>query len=676
MVPSDEQQQIINTAMKGHNIVVDAVAGSGKTTTILSIAKALPNKSIIQVTFNSQLKIEVREKVKTENLSNINVHTYHSIATNFYDSSCWNDGKMLQLLESNMKPKLVTFSPDVIIIDEAQDMTLLYFRMVKKFMSDFCDMDNIQIIIMGDRYQSVYSFMQADLRFLTLASELWNRDFKYMTLCESYRLTEPIAWFVNNAMVKQNRIVAKRSGVQVDYHIAKPFQHTFLNEIIIRIKTGSLKPEDIFILCASLKSANSPAKSIENKLVECGIPVHVPLYDDSRIDDDITRGKVVFATFPSSKGRERKVVVVLGFDKGYFDFFAKNDNPLICPSSLYVAVTRAKEKLVVVGNSCVEYLPFLNMDSPILHEKLNIYGARKTGLKSRKLGTTETPLKHTTPVDLVRFLKQDVVNILTPLIEKLFGSLDSNERNTGVNIPSKIKGNKNQYEDVCDINGIVIPVMWESTTGSGTLHHHLLDYLKSERYPKKIIQNAISKLNIPCIDIPDYLKLCNVYQACCDGYIGRLAQIKTFDWLTKEIVSECHKHLDCHVSKEDILFEHKLSSNYVTPFGDIEISGRVDAISQKTLWEFKCVDVLTMEHCLQLVIYAWMYKKGAECRYKLLNIRTGCVKEMIWDSNITTQIVDILIDHKWATATTSTDEEFISSVKSSQMQSSATSHFR
>ena len=409
IVPSKEQQEIIDCAIAGNDIVVDAVAGSGKTTTILSIARAY-KKQILQVTFNSQLKIEVREKIKADDMKNITVHTYHSLATNFYDSTCWNDGKMLRLIESDKSPKNFKSQcvPDVIIIDEAQDMTLLYFKMITKFIKDFC-ISKPQLIVMGDRYQSVYTFMQADSRFLTLANDVWKRQFTYKTLCESYRLTKSMSWFINNIMVKQQRIVSNKNGGKVDFYISDPYQHRYLHELIVRIKTGSLNPDDIFILCASLKSASSPARHIENKLVEAGIKVYVPISDEGKIDDDVTHGKVVFATFPSSKGRERKIVIVLGFDNSYFQYFAKNDNPMMCPSTLYVAATRAKERLILVGSSSADFLPFLNMhhDKKFMSEHVNVFETKNLFNKNPYPFFKDGIVKKTSPTELVKFLQQD-----------------------------------------------------------------------------------------------------------------------------------------------------------------------------------------------------------------------------------------------------------------------------
>ena len=61
---SEEQQHILNVTKTGVNVVVDAVAGTGKTTLILSIADELPDTQILQMTYNKSLKFEVREKIE------------------------------------------------------------------------------------------------------------------------------------------------------------------------------------------------------------------------------------------------------------------------------------------------------------------------------------------------------------------------------------------------------------------------------------------------------------------------------------------------------------------------------------------------------------------------------------------------------------------------------------
>lgn len=73
-----EQRAIINSS---GNIKINAVAGSGKTTTIIEYAKARPvSARILYLAFNKSVKIEATKKFADKGLSNVKVETAHSLA--------------------------------------------------------------------------------------------------------------------------------------------------------------------------------------------------------------------------------------------------------------------------------------------------------------------------------------------------------------------------------------------------------------------------------------------------------------------------------------------------------------------------------------------------------------------------------------------------------------------
>ena len=73
-----EQQDVINAA---GNIKVNAVAGSGKTTTIIEYAKAQPKSSkILYLAFNKSVKLEAQRKFADKGMTNVKVETAHSLA--------------------------------------------------------------------------------------------------------------------------------------------------------------------------------------------------------------------------------------------------------------------------------------------------------------------------------------------------------------------------------------------------------------------------------------------------------------------------------------------------------------------------------------------------------------------------------------------------------------------
>ena len=75
---TDEQQQIIRST---GNIKINAVAGSGKTTTVVEYARARPRKSeILYLAFNKSVKLEAVRKFREQGLRNVRVETAHSLA--------------------------------------------------------------------------------------------------------------------------------------------------------------------------------------------------------------------------------------------------------------------------------------------------------------------------------------------------------------------------------------------------------------------------------------------------------------------------------------------------------------------------------------------------------------------------------------------------------------------
>ena len=82
-----EQKDIINT---NHNLVINAVAGSGKTTTLVAYAKSRPVGSrILYLAFNKTVKTEAIQKFTAEGLKHVKVETAHSLA---YDRIMKNSG--------------------------------------------------------------------------------------------------------------------------------------------------------------------------------------------------------------------------------------------------------------------------------------------------------------------------------------------------------------------------------------------------------------------------------------------------------------------------------------------------------------------------------------------------------------------------------------------------------
>ena len=349
---NNDQLAVVNHIVNGENVIVNAVAGSGKSTTVLSVAKATQSLKTIQFTYNSMLRMEIKHKIKTQGITNLDVHTYHSMAVKYYDSTAYTDTGIRHILAKNLKPRVLLPKKDIIVLDETQDMTFLYFSLIVKYTMDM-DHD-FQLLVLGDYMQGIYEFKGADTRFLTLADHIWcnhprlkSRVFRHCSLSTSYRITDQMREFVNEALLGEQRLLSCREGKMPVYYLRNT-RRNLENMVVYHIKkllSEGASPSDIFILGASVKGPNSQIRKIENVLVSHGIPCHVPMFDTDTIDDKIIQNKVVFCTFHSVKGRERKYVFVTGFDQGYMSFYCKDLPQDRCPNTIYVSVTRATEGL-------------------------------------------------------------------------------------------------------------------------------------------------------------------------------------------------------------------------------------------------------------------------------------------------------------------------------------------
>src|SRR5262245_50624888 len=75
---TSEQQAVLDTNC---DLVINAVAGSGKTTTLISYAKSRSNSSkILYLAFNKTVKSEAIQKFSQAGVKNVKIETAHSLA--------------------------------------------------------------------------------------------------------------------------------------------------------------------------------------------------------------------------------------------------------------------------------------------------------------------------------------------------------------------------------------------------------------------------------------------------------------------------------------------------------------------------------------------------------------------------------------------------------------------
>ena len=699
-LPSNEQQIIIDHVKNKKNVIVDACAGSGKSTTILSMAKLLNRRKFLQLTYNSLLRHEVKDKVKSLNIKNITVHTYHSLAVRYYLSNAYTDAGIRKILHTNIPPRDMITHFDVLVIDEAQDMTMLYFELIIKFLKDF--EKKIQIVILGDYKQGLYEFKGSDIRFLTKSKEIWRKfpQLKYKpfvdtTLKMSYRVTNPVKSFVNKVMLDEERMDSCKTGEPVFYikRTQRQTENIIVSIILDLLKNGA-KPSDIFILSGSVKGANSKIRKIENALVNSNIPCHIPMFEVDQMDERVINGKVGIATFHSVKGRQRKYVFIVGFDSNYFDYYGRNMPRNECPNTLYVACTRATDRLFVFESDDfntdrpLDFLHYGHYDL-INSNFVNFNGIPRSifYLKDSNNSLLSYSQK-VTPSDLIKFIPEKVLDKITIVLEKIF----YNEQEIGevFDIPAIIQTSQNLYEEVSDLNGIAIPCIYydyinntiNNDDNSNVLHDMIIQYSasldKKHDYLHNIIDNFLEK---DFNSVNDYLYASNIFKALDEQLYFKLKQISQEDcsWLLDEDLEKCKYRLN-DVIKKDFENDKPLIEHTIIHCSDEEshtnidkvlenntqnklrFTARADLVTQNTVYELKCTNEISIDHQIQVVIYAWLWKlthPDDNKNFKIFNIKTGELKVLNTDFDTLNFIVLEIISGKFEKIFSKDDKKFV-----------------
>lgn len=702
--PSPEQQAIVDSVVRDMcHARVAAVAGAGKTTTILHIVSAMSSlpagpRQVLVLTYNSKLKSETRVRCAGIALTNAAIHTYHSAALNLYaDPTCSRD-EGLALLVSNTSRKVVMSSHQryaVLVVDEAQDMTHLYFSLVRRLLADACVPD-VRIIVLGDARQSVYGFKGADARFLTLAPRLpafapatccWREH----TLTTSYRLSPRIAHFVNSQLL--NGVDLLRSSIEVSttgcigsvrYARCNTFGDLPFRQLITWLISG-LAPSDIFVLAPSIRAnmKQSPVRVLENRLVQAGVRCFAASSDDERLDEDVTRGKVVFATFHQVKGLERRAVMVFNFDDSYHRYFERGSTQIGlkgCPNAIYVAVTRAMSHLTVLHDS--KHGPLrtvrsesLDRDCEVVSERSQARSrsqssqAHSLATKLHRRTTHETDLSVT---ELLRHQKEQVLQAAMACLTVRHLGVQLDAGSCSTLLKCKTDTGDGSWENVAAITGTALPCVFEyETSCKCTLLQRAAVTMRGlAPVDQERLRTLVEQMPLGKPSISDFLYIANVHIALTSGYTHKLRQIREYDWVTEQDVSAMLNVMRHHVTgpPDLVMYEHPASLTIMVGERQVRLSCAIDCIdsSTRTSFEIKCVGHLSVEHHLQTALNALLLESIAGdgfrgYRHVLLNLCDGSARELVLDRGHVLNAATILLEAKYAAEKGDDDAAFLDS---------------
>lgn len=660
--PSAEQETIIY-AIKKHNVLVDAIAGSAKSSTCLLIAKKYPDKKILLLTYSQKLKEETRNRIVLNNIENMESHSFHSFANKYY-KPCPNDIPMYEIIDSAQQPKK-PFGFSIICVDEVQDMTELLYKFVYKLYYD--NKKTAKLCILGDRNQCIYKFNQADERYIILAEQVFNYNtlgWRNCTLSTSFRINKESAEAINNTMLGIDRLHAMKSGEKPRYYCSNLFCHDKdHHDVYQRIKEIlRLKPtpkyEDIFVLAYSVKQGSNsltsdckrPISILANMLVLDNIPVYVPTSDDQKIDVKVLQGKIPFLTFHQSKGLQAAHVLIVGFDNFYTDKILKNETG--CPNELYVATTRHTDTLSVFQNATSSPPNFMN--TSLISTYWDVYNFRKGPPQQIKSHEKNTHFI----TELLEYTRQDVmvkcVKMLT--IKKLRPPKEH------VDIETVVE-QRWGYEDISGLLGVIIPSYFEQLLKSKTtIHQYIKDIVKGETLEAELNMDDIKSLKLEKVVnlepkvIKDLIKIAIKWYCISTGFIVKNNQIVNLNFIENEQMDKCLEYLGLLNISKNSKFEVRASRE----INEKKLIGRIDCLDGNNLYEFKCVGELRNEHILQTALYLWLYNN--EKSAFLFNILSGELLEISCPDIQLREMVITLLDAKFKRVWIKTDDQFLNEI--------------
>ncbi|KKY29346.1 hypothetical protein UCDDA912_g10732 [Diaporthe ampelina] len=663
--------------------------------------------------------LETDERVQGLGLRNVTVLNYHALGTRYYTPECATDQGLKRIVEEDMSVIEGLSLPDfsVLVMDEQQDMTPILKRFVDKFIRDKGFIgparvpndrtDPLRVVVLGDKRQEVYSFNNADSRFLTMAARpevfgyLNNNKWTAAGQTTSNRITQQNVDFINQQMLKQPLGMAMRAvrkqrqdGAPYPrprYVICDPYED-ILNEVLRLLDTCGLSPTEIIVLAPSVRGA-SPAVYLANDLALSGIPVFRSDSDVSDIAPEVASGKVLICTYHQAKGIERRASIVLGFDQGYHTSFDKTVNPRTAVSNpQYVAATRALEHLVLIHDSRRAPLPFVDLDR---------VGDTCELLTVRPLQVESPTQKERIPAFSVTALCRNLSEtLITDCLRRLDFRLLAAPAYGVPGPPTEIRDRSGLLEGVSSITGTAAPAVfqWRQRRQTSIIPGPLKLLRPPKRQPRRRdplrelpeamyqrLEHVEAAYTSGALSTAEILYLANLEIAAKDKDITRLLAIPLdqYDWLSEAHCKDIHYTLNglpapAGISGKGIHFElikHRKFPGITHGGGPtspvkkkgVIVTGAMDICrprgASKTVWEVKYTESLQPEHLLQTALY--MLLLGEPASGFLVSARTGQTVQILpRTSRSLMEILQLLVDAKSGGEQTRllnaySDEEFL-----------------
>ncbi len=276
-----------------------------------------------------------------------------------------------------------------ILVDEYQHISAQPHELIKSLLKKN---EGCRLFCVGDDWQSIMSFAGSNLNYFVNFNtyyeyhERTDLTFNYRSIKtivdagteliknNKKQLRKKISSVVN----KENKILIYSSLHQKSYRI--PYYKQIASHCISKInefmKTGSYNYGDFMILCRIFKNPIL-MNELKESAKECRIPIST---------EPSKPNCVHYMSVHKSKGLQARVVFIMGVDKDLYGFPCELEDPdIFAPATknahmlkdeeerrlFYVALTRAKEQVIIYTQKCIESKFIREIESFVRREELS-----------------------------------------------------------------------------------------------------------------------------------------------------------------------------------------------------------------------------------------------------------------------------------------------------------------
>ncbi|WP_341508002.1 AAA family ATPase [Mesomycoplasma ovipneumoniae] len=572
---TEEQQNVVNLALKGENILVDACIGSGKTSVIQVLCDKFPiDKKILYLTYNRLLKVEAKNKIKNKNVT---VQNYHGFAYGLLKKEGINSSSadaVKIFLENNIS----VAAYDVLLIDEYQDITDEISLLLEKIKEKN---PNIQIVAVGDINQKIYDNTKLNV---TDFIDKFLGSYKKISLTFSFRMPKEHANMLGRIWDKTI------NGVNENCQI----QYMELEEIKEFLATQ--KPADILCLGGRL---NDEMAEVLNYLEEN----HSDIFNKKTVyasirerDANVSpkKNSAIFTTYDSSKGLEKPICVIFDFT---IDYWERRLRPItanyeIIKNIFCVAASRGKEKII--------FLKPEEDKTTLLNEEF-IKESKNFAKLDIDLSWMSEMFDHKYDIDLQDMLKM----------------LDVKKINTEDTTEIKVQ----THDDLIDLTPCIGKFLEASYFDGWDIDKEIRFFINYFEQLHKSRPVKIKKLKQ---DYEDYISERNSIKDLILFFVyletkqERYIKQASPNFVDDNAVDQMHKRLSNVLEKDEIIQQEcrlEFSDNNVK----IKAQGIADVIKDDIVYELKFVSDLMTAHFLQTASYMIALEKEKGILWNIRN---------------------------------------------------------